>query len=117
MPGSSTAEPCANRLRRQKPTRKMKEIAELYKDELVIVSLSVDTKQGWVKASKEHEMTWQNLNELKGSNGLYAKYGVRGIPNYVLISPQGRIISKWSGYGPGLLKLKLKRLLEAESME
>lgn len=95
----------------------MKEIAELYKDKLVIVSLSVDTKQGWIKASKEHEMTWQNLNELKGSNGLYAKYGVRGIPNYVLISPEGRIISKWSGYGSGLLKLKLKRLLEAESME
>ena len=33
-----------------------------------------------MKASEQHKITWQNLNELKGSNGLYAKYGVRGIP-------------------------------------
>lgn len=90
----------------------MQEIAELYKDSLVIVSLSTDTKQGWMKASEQHKMTWQNLNELKGSNGLYAKYGVRGIPNYVLISPEGRILEKWSGYGAGSLKGKMEHLLK-----
>lgn len=92
----------------------MKELAETYKDRLTIVSLSTDSKKGWEEASKAHEMTWQNLNEMKGSNGLYAKYGVRGIPNYVLISPEGRIIQKWSGYGTGSLKQKLRRLLDVE---
>lgn len=92
----------------------MKELAEIYKDRLTIVSLSIDTKKGWEDASKRHEMTWQNLSDLKGNNGLYAKYGVRGIPNYVLISPEGRIIKKWSGYGKGSLKQKLRRLLNAE---
>ena len=72
----------------------MKEVAEMYKDRLTVVSLSIDTKKGWEAASKTHEMTWQNLSDLKGSNGLYAKYGVRGIPNYVLISPEGRIVEK-----------------------
>lgn len=95
----------------------MKEIAEMYKDRLTIVSLSTDTKKGWEVASKTHEMTWQNLNEMKGSNGLYANYGVRGIPNYVLISPQGKIIRKWSGYGTGSLKLKLRRILDTETKE
>lgn len=92
----------------------MKELAETYKDRLTIVSLSTDSKKGWEEASKAHEMTWQNLNEMKGSNGLYAKYGVRGIPNYVLISPEGCIIQKWSGYGTGSLKQKLRRLLDVE---
>lgn len=92
----------------------MKEIAEMYKDQLTIVSLSTDSKKGWETASKSHEMTWQNLSDLKGNNGLYAKYGVRGIPNYVLISPGGRILRKWMGYGNGSLKLKLRRLLNLE---
>lgn len=92
----------------------MKEIAEEYKDRLTIVSLSSDTKKGWEAASKVHEMTWQNLSDLKGTNGLYAKYGVRGIPNYVFISPEGRIIEKWSGYGKHSLKLKLRRLLDTK---
>lgn len=89
------------------------EVGEMYKDRLTIVSLSIDTKKGWEAASKAHEMTWQNLSDLKGSNGLYAKYGVRGIPNYVLISPEGRIVEKWFGYGKQSLKRKLRRLLNA----
>lgn len=89
----------------------MKEIAEEYKDRLTIVSISIDTKEGWKKASETHQLTWQNLNELKGMNGLYARYGVRGIPNYVFISPEGKIIEKWSGYGKNSLKEKLGGLL------
>jgi len=30
-----------------------------------------------------------------------------GIPNYVLISPEGIIVDKWAGYGTGLLKQKV----------
>ena len=47
------------------------------------------------------EATSKNLNDLKQTAGLYAKYGVRGIPNYVLISPEGKIVKMWSGYGKG----------------
>lgn len=90
----------------------MGEVAELHKDRLAVVSLSIDTKQGWEKASQSHGMSWMNWNELKGSNGLYAKYGVNGIPCYVLISPEGRIQKKWMGYAPGLLKMTLKRELD-----
>lgn len=95
----------------------MKEIQEQYKDRLTLISISSDTERRWKAASQEHEMTWQNLNDMKQTSGLYAKYGVRGIPNYVLISPEGKVVRMWSGYGPGSLKQKMKRLVDAEKHE
>ena len=40
--------------------------------------------------------------------GIYAHYGIKGIPHYVIVSPEGRIIHVWSGYGTGVLKKKLE---------
>ena len=87
----------------------MGEISELYKDKLEVVSLSIDRMKSWKDASAQHKMTWHNWNEMKEDGGIYAHYGVRGIPFYVIISPEGKIISKWTGYGKGLLKMKMKR--------
>lgn len=87
----------------------MKEISEKNKDQLTVISLSIDTKETWKEASKTEGITWTNLNEFQGINGLYATYGVRGIPYYVLISPEGKVAHTWSGYGQGSLKRKLRK--------
>ncbi len=87
----------------------MGEIYELYKDKLEVVSLSIDRMKSWKEASGLHKMTWNNWNEMKEDGGIYVQYGVRGIPFYAIISPEGKIITKWSGYGKGLLKMKMKR--------
>lgn len=89
----------------------LKEISEMYKDSLEVVSLSIENRKGWEEASKAHAMTWNNWNDLEGTNGLYARYGVRGIPHFVLISPEGKVVDSWSGYGKGLLKLKVEGML------
>ena len=89
----------------------MKEVAEAYKDSLVIVSLSLDTKEIWKQESPKHGMTWYNLNDLKGRSGMAAKYGVWGIPHYVLVSPQGTMTAQWSGYSKGNLKENVKKRL------
>lgn len=89
----------------------MKEVAEAYKDSLVIVSLSLDTEEIWKQESPKHGMTWYNLNDLKGRSGIAAKYGVWGIPNYVLVSPQGTMTTQWSGYSKGNLKENVKKHL------
>ena len=89
----------------------MRELHAQYKERLVMVSLSIDTKEGWGKASQRHEMTWWNLNDLQGMSGLYARYGVRGIPHYVMISPDGIVLEHWEGYSEGLLKEKVKGYL------
>ena len=89
----------------------MKEVAEAYKDSLVIVSLSLDTKEIWKQESPKHGMTWYNLNDQKGRSGIAAKYGVWGIPHYVLVSPQGTMTTQWSGYSKGNLKENVKKHL------
>lgn len=89
----------------------LKEISEMYKDSLEVVSLSIENRKGWEEASKAHAMTWNNWNDLEETNGLYARYGVRGIPHFVLISPEGKVVDSWSGYGKGLLKLKVEGML------
>lgn len=89
----------------------MKEVGEAYKDSLVIVSLSLDTKEIWKQESPKHGMTWYNLNDLKGRSGIAAKYGVWGIPHYVLVSPQGTMAVQWSGYSKGNLKENMKKHL------
>ncbi len=90
----------------------MKEISEIYKDKLTIVSISSDTKDVWTKISKEKDITWVNLNDFKGDNGIKLHYGVKGIPNYFIISPEGKIIGTWMGYGEGHLKNKVKEFIK-----
>ncbi len=43
----------------------LKEISEMYKDSLEVVSLSIENRKGWEEASKSHVMTWNNWNDLK----------------------------------------------------
>lgn len=85
----------------------MKEISEIYADKLTIISISTDTDATWKKAMTMHDMPWVNIRDPKGMGGLAANYGVTGIPNYVMISPEGKIIDKWMGFGSGLLKKKI----------
>lgn len=93
----------------------MKEIAESQKEKVTIISLSTDTEKGWKEVSKTKDMPWVNLNDFGGMNGLAAKYDVRGIPHYVLISPEGIILHTWSGYGKGSLKRKLHKWTNKEN--
>lgn len=90
----------------------VEEIAEMYKDKLAVISISGDTKKDWKQCLADRKMTGIQWNELKKERtGLAARYQVVGIPHYVLISPEGKVITMWSGYGPGSLKAKLKEML------
>lgn len=90
----------------------MKEISEKYADRLVVVSISIDDKTGWEIASHKHDISWWNLNDLKGNYGIYAKYSSGAIPRYVFLSPEGKVVEMWSGYGKGSLLEKMGKLME-----
>ena len=86
----------------------MKELQEKYADSLTIISISLDTEAVWKEALGIYDTPWPNLRDPKSWGGLAANYGTYGIPNYVVISPEGVILDKWSGWGKGYLERKLK---------
>lgn len=90
----------------------LKAISEKFKDKLEVVSLNIQDRKGWENVSKKHTITWHNWNDLQGNNGLSALYGVKGIPYFVMISPEGKILDIWSGYGKDYLTIKVKTIIE-----
>jgi len=99
--------PCLNSL------PELKKLSEKYADSLTIVSLSMDKKkETWANASKEKKINWVNLSDQLGHTGIASKYGVNGIPHFVLISPDGIIKESWVGYSDNSLEPKVKKYLK-----
>lgn len=83
----------------------MKEVAETYRDRLTVVAVNLDeVRAEWLKAAEKDGIVWTNLADPKGFDGLPYRYGVKGIPHYALLSPDGKLVASWAGYGPGYLK-------------
>jgi peroxiredoxin len=61
-----------------------------------ILGVSLDrTKDRWVKAIADDELTWLHISDLKGWQSKYAKqYGVSSIPQTVLLDKDGRILAR-----------------------
>ena len=90
----------------------MKEVAETYNEKLTIISISLDVETRWKEAMSKHDMPWVNIRDPKAMGGLIANYGVRGIPYYVLISPEGKVVDQWFGYGNGFIKRKVSEIIK-----
>lgn len=89
------------------------EVAAQYADRLTFISISSDSEADWKDfiAGKVDKVI--HLNELsEGRPGLAGRYGAFSIPHYVLIAPDGTVLAKWSGYGPGSLHQQLSELLK-----
>ena len=94
----------------------LKEVSEMYKDSLEIVSISMDTKESWSDFVERKGLTGNQWNEFaKGTTGLAAVYQVQAIPRYVMITPEGIIVGMWSGYGPGSIKEKVQSWLQSDT--
>ena len=82
---------------------KMKEMYEEMGDQLVMISISLDAEKHWRRASNQHEIIWNNWNEMKGRAGLYTNYRINAIPYYVLINPAGKIQEIIRGFNKNYL--------------
>ncbi|MGN7822665.1 redoxin domain-containing protein [Chitinophaga sp. 22536] len=62
--------------------------------EILGVSLD-DKKDKWLAAVEADKLTWTHVSDLKGwKNAAAELYGVRAIPQNVLIDPKGKIVAK-----------------------
>jgi peroxiredoxin len=59
--------------------------------EIFGVSLD-DNKEKWLKAVEEDKLPWVQVSDLKGFNTVAKTYGIRAIPQNLLLDPQGKII-------------------------
>ncbi len=91
----------------------IKEVEEQYKNRLVVVGISDDDEKIWKAFVKEKELKgFQWREKQKGGNSLAIRYKVKGIPSYILIAPNGKIQTRWSGYGKGSIFAELKKQLQ-----
>ena len=78
-----------------------------------VVSINQDPKKKWKEFIAKRDLKGNQWNELrKGNTGLAAAYQVSGIPHYVMISPEGKVMAMWTGYRRDLLKEKMKELIK-----
>jgi thiol-disulfide isomerase/thioredoxin len=88
-------------------------LSAAYKDSLTVVSLSMDVKKEvWRKASENHKINWVNLTDGNGMAGIAALFGVEGIPHYALISPEGKLVTSWTGFSEGDLDRRIKNVFQ-----
>ena len=91
----------------------MEEVSRMYKGKLELVSICGAAKNRWKKFVAERKLTGHQWNELREVNdGLAAVYGVKGVPHYVLISPERKVIHCWIGYRKNILKDKIKEFVK-----
>jgi peroxiredoxin len=63
------------------------------KFEIFGVSLD-DNRDRWIKAIGEDRLPWVQVSDLKGFNSVAKLYGIRAIPQNLLLDPNGTIIAK-----------------------
>ncbi|MEO0898022.1 MAG: TlpA disulfide reductase family protein [Bacteroidota bacterium] len=92
----------------------LREMQSKYADKLSIVGVSMDTKKNmWEEATERDSVTWTNLSDMKGTfGGAGVAYGISGFPTYILISPEGEIVKRWSGFGEGIFEEKIGEYLK-----
>ncbi len=84
-----------------------------FKDKnFTVLGVSLDkSKDAWLNAIKEDNLTWQHISDLKyWSSGAVSLYGFDGIPYNVLIDPQGKIIA--TNLRESALQSKLAEILK-----
>jgi peroxiredoxin len=70
-----------------------------YKDKsFTVLGVSLDrpnAKEKWLKAIHDDQLTWNHVSDLKfWDNEVAKQYGIRAIPQNLLVDPQGMIIAK-----------------------
>lgn len=91
----------------------LRSLSDSLANQLTVISINMDSdKEIWQKISKNENINWVNLNDKYGMGGLAARYGVTGIPHYVIVSPDGKMIDAWTGYEQGIFTKKVGPFLQ-----
>lgn len=61
----------------------------------MILGISLDNKNSWLKAIRKDKLTWTHVSDLKfWKNEVALHYRIKSIPQNILIDPEGKIVRK-----------------------
>ena len=79
------------------------------KSTVEVVEFNLDTEAIWKSKGMENPVSWHDFNDLKGSYGFNKRFETVGIPTFVIVSEEGKILDVWAGYRDGIIKERLEK--------
>ena len=76
-----------------------------------VVGFNLDTETVWKSKGIEKPVSWHDFNDLKGSNGFNKRFETQGIPTFVIVSKEGKILDIWAGHRDGIIAERIESVL------
>jgi hypothetical protein len=76
-----------------------------------VVGFNLDTESVWKSRGMENQVPWHDFNDLKGSYGFNTRFKTQGIPTFVIVSKEGKILDVWAGYRDGIIRERIDAIL------
>lgn len=76
-----------------------------------VIGFNLDAEAVWKSTGKETPVPWHDFNDLKGSYGFNSRFETRGIPTFVIVSKEGKILDIWAGYKNGIIRERINAVL------
>ena len=72
----------------------IKAFYEQHRDKLEILGVAFhDKKDAWIASAKKNELPWKLVLDTEDENSVASRYGIVAAPTYVLIDPEGKVVS------------------------
>ena len=91
-----------------------KELTELFNSDncpVEVIGFNLDTEASWKVGSGKNPVPWHDFNDLKGSYGFNRRFETQGIPTFVIVSKEGKILDIWAGHRVGIIGERLDAAL------
>ena len=76
-----------------------------------VVGFNLDTETVWKSKGIENPVSWHDYNDLKGSHGFNTRFKTQGIPTFVIVSKEGKILDIWAGHRDGIIAERIESVL------
>ena len=76
-----------------------------------VVGFNMDTENVWQSKGKDNPVSWHDFNDLKGSYGFNTRFKTQGIPTFVIVSKEGKILDIWAGHRDGIIAERIESVL------
>lgn len=104
--GSYSCAPCRG------AKKELSELVSSGKSPVEVIGFNLDTEASWKVGSGKNPVPWHDFNDLKGSYGFNRRFETQGIPTFVIVSKEGKILDIWVGHRAGIITERINAVLK-----